>query len=197
MGKILNICIVVFVLLVVIFIVWINWNQSLLIKKMDKDLTWSERRISILKHHMIDTWKFDKTAVNMDAIYDEEGNKLDTASLNALSPVLIFKFSKINCMDCVVKQIDVIKEFMQYDRMKSMMICDYDNKRELGLFKRTNAIKNQVYCSKKLFNNEHRTPYFGVYFNGFITDIFFPEAEVFPELTTLYLEEINKKYFSR
>ena len=194
MKKFLNICIALFVLMFMIITVTIIKKQSLQISKLEQESAWTEQRISILRNNFIEIWKTDKIGLFMDDIYDEDGHKVDIEYFRNMSPILIFKFSKINCMDCVVKQIDVIKEFTQFEGVNTIMICDYDNKRELGVFKRTNSIKNQVYCCKTIFENDIKTPFICIFQNGVIYNVFFPE-EIFPEMTEIYLKEMRMKYF--
>jgi hypothetical protein len=63
--------------------------------------------VEALKASMIDSWHAERAAFNIDNIFTEEGEKLNPEYLKALYPVLIFRFSKIDCSECVVKQISV------------------------------------------------------------------------------------------
>ena len=195
LRKSIYICLTVLVFLIVFFEAVIINIQSVQIKKMEINISWSNHLVSLLKSDMINTWKFDRLAVNNDSIFDEEENKVDTEYFKSSSPILLFRFSKVNCMDCVVKQIDVIKELIKNESINYMMICDYDSKRDLGHFKRSNAIKNPVYNCKNLLENESKTPFFGICRNGVISDVFFPNQD-FPDLTAIYLQEMKSKYFS-
>ncbi len=155
-----------------------------------------EHQVSILKHNYFSSWKLERGVLNIDDIYDEDAQKIDDGFVNHEQPVLLFRFSKINCTECVVKQIDIIKELIQSNVVKYKMICDYSkDKRSLGIFKRMNKIKDTVYNCEKLIDNEPGTLYFCIYYKGFVSDVFFPNED-FPELTKNYLKEMSTKYFN-
>ncbi|WP_125910839.1 hypothetical protein [Bacteroides timonensis] len=75
-----------------------------------------------------------------------------------------------------------------------MIIADYSNKRNLGLFKRSNGINNHIYNCEGLIDGENRTPYFCIYFKGVISNIFFPDDD-FRELTKYYIDKMREMYF--
>jgi hypothetical protein len=142
---------------------------------------------------MADAWQNERALLNITNIFDEYGTVVDDSCFKI--PVLLFRFSKINCSKCVVEQINLIKKMITDEQVKYMMIADYADKKTLGLFKRVNAIKSTVYNCKTMLISETRTPFFCVYSQGVITDVFFPDDD-FPDLTTKYLETVKKKYFS-
>jgi hypothetical protein len=150
--------------------------------------------IETLKTIIIDSWHTEGALLNIDSISTEEGEKLSLEYLKALEPVLIFRFSKIDCSECVIKQIDLIKQCIRNDQIRYIMICDYSNKRNLGLFKRTNAITDQIFDCSKIFENESRTPFFCIYNKRIISDVFFPDDD-FPMLTESYFNTMLNKYF--
>jgi hypothetical protein len=150
--------------------------------------------VEALKTGMIDSWHAEGRLLYIDSIFTEEGEKLSSEYLKALEPVLIFRFSKVDCSECVVKQIGLIKQLIRNGQIRYMMICDYSNKRNLGLFKRTNAITDQVFDCSKIFENENRTPFFCICNKGFVSDVFFPDDD-FPTLTESYFSEMCNKYF--
>jgi hypothetical protein len=109
-------------------------------------------------------------------------------------PILVFRFSRLNCSKCIIEQIDIIKEFTQENNIKNIMICDYNNIRELGLFKRTNGIVDPVFDCSQLLISEVKTPCFFIYSKGNVVDVFFPDDD-FKHLTEAYLDIISEKYF--
>jgi hypothetical protein len=194
MKKIANIIMTVIVLSIIFFGIILIKNLSVQVKKFKNDNAFLTHNISILKGNIIESWKIERSKLNIDNILDEDGKKLNIENLSSQFPILIFRFSKVDCSECVVKQIGLIKKLMHNDKIRYMMICDYSNKRNLGLFKRVNSITNTVYDCDKLIENEIKTPFFCLYFNGYISNIFFPDDD-FPELTESYLNEISGKYF--
>lgn len=169
-------------------------KQSALLGKTQSDLSMAEHHIAVLKGNMADSWHLERTKFNVDGIVDEDGRKPDANHFRFDCPVMLFRFSKVDCSDCVVEQIDLIQEFIRNTEIRHMMICDYSSKRNLGIFKRVNAIKDTVYDCEKMLEGEHRTPYFCMYGGGVISDVFFPDDD-FPELTKMYFKEITAKYF--
>ena len=61
-----------------------------------------------LQENTIDSWSFERSKLNVDSIYDEENNKLDEKIIKNGLPLLIFRFSEVDCSDCVIEQIDLI-----------------------------------------------------------------------------------------
>jgi hypothetical protein len=169
-------------------------EQTVYLENLYNDNLRSDHNIKALKANMIDSWHVEGVSLNIDSIFAEDGEKLNVGYLDILAPVLIFRFSKVDCSECVVKQIDLIKRLISNKQIRYIMICDYSNKRNLGLFKRTNAISDHVYDCSKLFANENRTPFFCIYDKGHIYNVFFPDDD-FPELTEHYFDAIYKKYF--
>ena len=132
--------------------------------------------------------------MNEDQIVDEDGKSLSEDYFDNEKPVLIFRFSKLNCSSCIEKQVGMLLKLIE-SNVKYMLIGDYSNKRELGIFKRVNEIKDIVYACEIMLPSEQKTPYFCVLFRGVVSDVFFPD-ENFPELTQSYLKEMKTKYFS-
>ncbi|MDR2915882.1 MAG: hypothetical protein LBV74_13815 [Tannerella sp.] len=58
-----------------------------------------------------------------------------------------------------------------------------------------NRISETVYSSKNLIDGETDAIYFCIYYQGVVTDVFFPD-ENFPDLTKSYLNEMSNKYFT-
>jgi hypothetical protein len=194
MKKVLNIGIIVAALAVIFFESVIIRKQSVQIQTARNDIARTEHHFTVLKNNITDSWKHELSTLNTDSIFDEDGQKLNADYFNKPYPVLLFRFSKIDCSDCVVKQIDLIKEFIRNNEIKYMMVSNYANKRNLGLFKRVNEIKDQVYDCKKIFDNENRTPFFCIYYQGTVSNVFFPDED-FPELTKLYLITVMENIF--
>jgi hypothetical protein len=193
-GLISGLVVLVLLLMVLCGLLLVNYSKR--IKKWQHKIEMAQHHTEELKINMIDGWILERETLNMDRIVDEDGKKIDATCFPLGEPVLLFRFSKVDCSDCVVQQIDIIKELIVNSRVKYMMICNYANKRNLGMFKRVNAIHDQVYDCDKMLDGEQRTPYCCIYRHGIVTDVFFPDDD-FPELTKSYFETISAKYFSK
>ena len=169
-------------------------KQSINIALINDENNKLSNNIETLKYNIIDGWNFERKALNMDKISDEDGQRLYPSSFEFEKPILIFRFSKVDCSDCVISQIGLLKEIINERQIKYMIIADYSNKRNLGLFKRSNGINDYVYNCEELIEGENRTPYFCIYFKGIISNIFFPDND-FQELTKYYIDEMGEMYF--
>lgn len=195
MKKIIYIVVATaFVLLFVFYVILMHKSSLDQLYQLKNENAELYHKMSILKDDIAERWMIERSELNINDVFDENNNKLDIESFSSTLPVLIFRFSKINCSECVVKQIDLVKKLVQNHQIQYLMISDYSNQRDLGFFKRVNKINNIIYDSKKLIDKENKTPFFCIYFNGYISDVFFPEDE-FPELTEAYFKEMNDKYF--
>jgi hypothetical protein len=192
--KKITIIILVILFLIVCFEILFIKKQVIQIENLHNNNWKLYHHIVVLKNNIIDSWQFERNILQLDSVFDENGERLSSEYLRSQHPILIFRFSKVDCSECVVKQIDLIKRLVCNDKIKYMMIGDYSNKRNLGLFKRTNAITNPIYNCEKMVKNENKTPYFCIYFNGYISNVFFPDDD-FPELTESYFKKITEKYF--
>jgi hypothetical protein len=194
MKKAFNICLFVVLFLLVIFQAIIINKKSFRIKELQVESFQLTNNIGILKSNTVDIWKYQQTILNEDQIVDEDGRSLSEDCFDFENPVLICRFSKLNCSNCIEKQVGMLLKLIE-SKVKYMLIGDYSNKRELGIFKRVNEIKDIVYACEIMLTSEQRTPYFCVFFRGVVSDVFFPD-EKFPELTQSYLKEMTTKYFS-
>ncbi|GHT53024.1 hypothetical protein FACS189440_22390 [Bacteroidia bacterium] len=194
MKKIIIFIVAFIVLIIIFFGTILIKNQSIQLKKYHNNNAELTHNISLLKDNIIESWRIEHSKLNSDNIFDENGDKFNFEQSNSRLPTLIFRFSKVDCSECVVKQIDLIKKLLQNDKIRYMMICDYSNKRNLGLFKRVNNITNTVYDCNELIEGEAKTPFFCIYNNGHISNVFFPDDD-FSELTEKYFKEISEKYF--
>jgi hypothetical protein len=194
MKKYVNILFITFLLIISIIEFLKIKNQEYAIQLLIDKSAHLKHESSILKNNIIDSWQYERSTLNMDNIYDENEQKLSNDFWSSESPILIFRFSKIDCSQCVIEQIELINRVISNNHINCIIISDYSNKRQLGIFKRTNEIKDIVYNSETLLHNETRTPYFCVYDNGIVSHIFFPDND-FPDLTKAYLKKVLQKYF--
>lgn len=194
MKKVLLICLLFVVLLSGIYTTVLIKKQSVNIALINDENNKLSNNIETLKYNIIDSWNFERKALNIDEISDEDGQRLHPFFFEFEKPILIFRFSKVDCSDCVISQIRLLKEIIIERQIKYMIIADYSNKRNLGLFKRSNGINDHVYNCEELIEGENRTPYFCVYSEGIISNIFFPDSD-FQELTNYFLDKMREMYF--
>lgn len=194
MKNILLTCLLFVVLLIGIYTTILISKQSTNIALVNSVNDKLSNDIKTLKYNIIDSWNFERKALNIDSIFDEGGQRLTPSFFELEKPILIFRFSKVDCSDCVVSQVKLLKEVINERQIKYMIIADYSNKRKLGLFKRTNEIDDLVYNCEELIEDENRTPYFCVYSRGLISNIFFPDDD-FQELTKYYIDKMREIYF--
>lgn len=154
----------------------------------------TNHHLRIVEEMLTNTYVLGNTLPFTDSLVDESNNVVSLQEISNDAPILIFRFSRVNCSKCIVEQIDIIKKFTQRKDIEYLMICDYNNMRELGLFKRTNGIIDQVYDCSQLLLDENKTPCFFVYCQGRVVDVFFPDDD-FKYLTDRYLDVVSKKYF--
>ncbi len=179
--------------IVVIFVMFRNYSNHLC--DLDNQRVKLEHTVFLLKNSLIDSWSIDGKSFKSDSIYEEDGTKMSLNYFESHAPILIFRFSKIDCSECVIGHISLIKEFVSRIQIEYMIIGDYSNSRNLGLFKRSNAIKSLIYNAERIVENENQTPFLCIYHNGIISDVFFPNDN-FPDLTKQYIDEIQKKYYN-
>jgi uncharacterized protein YxeA len=110
--KRINIIIAFIAVLIICWGILLIKNQSFQLKKFQNDNAFLNHNISVLKNNIIETWGIERSKLNIDSIFDEDGKKLNHEHLNMQSPTLIFRFSKVDCSECVVEQIDLIKKLI-------------------------------------------------------------------------------------
>lgn len=195
MNKILLICLLLLMLLIGGYITILIKKQSITVDLINNKNDKLSNNIETLKYNIIDSWSFERKTLNIDRISDEDGQKLRPFFFEFEKPILIFRFSKVDCSDCVISQIRLLKEIFNESQIKYMIIADYSNKRSLGFFKRSNGINNHVYNCEEMIDGEIRTPYFCVYSKGVISNIFFPDDD-FQELNKCYINKMREMYFN-
>jgi hypothetical protein len=155
----------------------------------------NEHYLSLLENMINNSILLENGSLAGSKIFDEDEKEVNKDLLFKESPVLVLRFSKLNCSDCVLKYINTIKEVIRKDSIKTIMISDYNSRRDLGLFKRMNGIKNHIYNCDLFILGEEQTPYFCIINEkGKVCNVFFPNDN-FPKLTVNYLNRIGEKYF--
>ena len=107
--------------------------------------------------------------------------------------ILIFRYSDINCSNCVNLELDRILKLSL--KIPIVLTVSYNRMRDLAAFIRAQKIKNQIYiCDNTdlVFNNK-LIPGCFILENGKVFDIFYPKPEN-NELTIKYLSYVENKY---
>lgn len=151
--------------------------------------------LSLLKEMLTNSILLENSSLSDSTIFNEENIQVDKELLLCAKPTLVFRYSKLNCTSCILKNINTINMMVEKRKIRIIIISDYNSKRELGLFKRINNIENEVFNCSLLSNNENHTPYFCIINEkGKLNNVFFPDDN-FVGLTEKYLDIMTQKYF--
>ena len=113
--------------------------------------------------------------------------------------LLIFRYSELNCMACVEKEIIYLIDFVERYNTKLVILSSYTNERDLYLFKRINRISDYIVYNieegvLKLPVENLNIPYYFVLDSNYrAINLFVPDKN-FPERSVKYLNSIAKKY---
>lgn len=170
-------------------------KQAIFLKQSNNAVEQMNQQIKTLKQNYLNNWRFERSRLNIDEIYDENEQNANVFFSISDQPVLLFRFFISNCAPCDINQTNILKE-VQNSSLKYRLICNrLENKQGLFTFKRMNRISETVYSSKKLIDGEPVAMYFCIYYQGVVSDVFFPD-ENFSDLTKNYLKKISTKYFT-
>lgn len=132
-------------------------------------------------------------------VTDEKGNKRLLSEIIKGSK-LILRYSDLNCNTCIDEQINNLnKNIQQIGDENIILLTTYENYVYMQRFRKANRIKFAIYNVDDNLNNEIGDIGMPYYFilcedNFRISNMFIGMREI-PELTTDYLESIEKKYF--
>jgi hypothetical protein len=116
------------------------------------------------------------------------------------SPKLVFKFSELNCGNCVSEQIRLINKYTKLIGRKNILFLGaYVQSKNFNLFLHLNNISSPAYILSENINDNSKIeqanlPYY------FITDAHLRVSNVFvpveeePELTEVYLKDVAKRF---
>lgn len=119
--------------------------------------------------------------------------------VNRSKPIFIFRYSELQCQDCINAQIVVLKEFVNKVGSENVMIlANYQYDKNLYLFKRMNQIEDiNVYQvdSLNLDVEKLNVPYVFVLHNDMRTQFVFIPDKDFPELYIEYYNTIEDLFY--
>lgn len=115
------------------------------------------------------------------------------------SEKLVFRYSELHCDVCVDEQIKSLKKYKEKIGSDNILIlADYNNIKNLALFKRLNSIELPIFKLSKKLNlelDEKDFPYFFVIDSSFIARDFFIPIKEINGYTDNYLKIIYEKHF--
>lgn len=172
----------------------------------NKKVLYSELLISREKSLALQRDNFLKLSLKNNGIQIKKNNLLKDINgvefpLNKMlkSKKIVFRYSELHCDACVDVQIKSLKKYKEKIGSTNILIlADYDNIKNLILFKRLNSIKLPVYKLSEKLNIElekQNVPYFFVLDTNFVAKDFFIPIKEIENYTDNYLEIISKKHF--
>ncbi|MCX6327698.1 MAG: hypothetical protein NT144_13765 [Bacteroidia bacterium] len=150
----------------------------------------------VLTENLILHWKNENGKIADSIIWDENFGVISKSILISKGPVLIFRFSEFNCKTCIDELLKLINDRLHDKHINFIVVGNFQNSRALSVFKSVKQLNCPIYNSKKLVTNESITPYFFILSeDGTISELFYPD-NLFPVLSSKYIEIIEEKYFS-
>lgn len=110
-------------------------------------------------------------------------------------PILIYRYSDINCSSCVDSELYNLNYFFKLLKNRVILLCSYEYESALNDFKQQNRLSYPVYNIKfKIFPWEedlHDRPYYFVLHPDMrVSDFYIPEI-TYPKETKKYLTELK------
>jgi len=132
-------------------------------------------------------------------IYSEQDTISFADLVEKYKELLIFRYSEVNCMACVEKEIVNLRDFIDRNDIKLVVIASYTNDRDLFLFKRVNKIPKYIIYNIKegalnLPVENINLPYYFILDSNYKANNLFVPDKNFPERSLKYLNSVVKKY---
>ena len=111
-------------------------------------------------------------------------------------PVLIYRYSELNCNTCYETEIDLLHKLFAENKQRMIILCSYKMKQYFLMFKRMNKILLPIYrIPQNSFSwemEDYGSPYYFVLHPDMkISHIFVTDKE-YPELNKQYLESVKR-----
>jgi hypothetical protein len=112
-------------------------------------------------------------------------------------PVLVFRYSELNCNTCYESEIALLQSvFTNEDLDKVIIFCSYWIRNHFTVFKKVNQIKFPIYrIPQETFNwliEDYASPYYFILHPNMRTTNFYIPDKVFPDLNVKYLREMKR-----
>ena len=137
-----------------------------------------------------------KSKVQNVIIEDINSNQFSLSELSTTNPILIYRYSELNCNTCYETETILLKSIFEHYQNKVVILCSYEMKQHFITFKRINRISFPIYrISKDAFDwelEEYSEPYYFVLHSDMrVSRIYMPNIN-YPELNKQYLEGIKR-----
>ncbi len=129
---------------------------------------------------------------------DADGQTVQLSSLVEKKPVLIFRYSNLNCNTCVESEFEHLNQiFDNHGDDPVVILCSYHRERDFQIFKRINQIEFRIYqIPHDGFDwiAEHfDSPYYFILNSGMtVSDILIPNKE-YPDISKQYLVGVKQR----
>jgi hypothetical protein len=127
---------------------------------------------------------------------DSESKKFNISVLVSEMPVLVYRYSELNCNTCYEIELASLQEmFLNEYRDKVAILCSYQIRKYFTIFKKMNQIKLPIYrIPQEAFNwkiEDYGNPYYFVLHPDMTVSDFYIPDKIYPELNKEYLERIK------
>jgi hypothetical protein len=125
-----------------------------------------------------------------------ENEEIRFSSISNSKPVLIYKYSDLNCNTCYEEAIKELQDVFHDFPAAAKIICAYNMEKDFLVFKKVNKIKLDIFrINHNAFNwvaEDYNRPYYFVLHPDMnISNIYVPD-KAFPEMNKAYLESIKR-----
>ncbi len=126
---------------------------------------------------------------------DEEQNQHVLSELVLQKPVLVYRYSELNCNTCYETELTSLQHFFANAHDKVVILCSYQIRKYFTIFKKMNQIVLPIYrIPQDAFSwilEDYNAPYYFVLHPDLtISHIYIPD-KVFPERNRQYLESVK------
>ena len=132
----------------------------------------------------------------LDISCEKSGKKLSLSELVQNGPVLVYRYSDVNCSACVENEFHTLRQYFKNNTEKVAILCSYERESDIDGFRRTNLLKYPIYKAEmKAFSWDadlyDRPYYFILYPDMKVSDFYIPAME-FPEESKEYLAGVER-----
>ena len=132
----------------------------------------------------------------LDISCEKSGKKLSLSELVQNGPVLVYRYSDVNCSACVENEFHSLRQYFKKNTDKVAILCSYERESDIAGFRRTNLLKYPIYKAEmKAFSWDadlyDRPYYFILYPDMKVSDFYIPAME-FPEESKEYLAGVER-----
>ncbi|RHJ86547.1 hypothetical protein DW103_02440 [Parabacteroides sp. AM08-6] len=132
----------------------------------------------------------------LDISCGREGKTLLLSDLAKDGPILVYRYSDINCSVCVESEFANLRQFFKQHTEKVIILCSYEYESNMKAFRRNNLLKYPIYnTDMKAFSWDadlyDRPYYFVLHPDMKVSDFYIPET-AYPEESKAYLTGVER-----